>query len=571
MPALFAPQLPYESSGANPRPRGLVVGCCALLGLTALEVLTFSVGGAFAVVAAHLWYAIGALSFVYLCWRYLTSVANDLRSGAFWGLLPLVAAIPVCFFQIDSYAFLNTESLSELHSTYGELQKPSRAYTSVFWASYPSRSLVLNLIPTAFSGISPWAYRVGFSYPIFFGVLFLFAAIRRYHLKERGASAIAGLVSAGIFAYPMFCQISRSFEMAISSVSFGLWAVSALLFFASEPCAITAIVAAWSIGLLSASFTSGLGLVALLWVLLAIWAARALIRRDKAVATLVLTTLLNCVVVGVSLYLIRPKTLRNKDIPFGQMLHNFAEALGYTFSWSHSIFAPAVFFVPTLIAFIFALSLRGGVLPLILNLWCFPVIWAATNLHGKIGPQLPFALYRSLIIIPIVLYILGRLVFWILARLERFTWYARALPLALAVALLLQLRITFNYHGLFKPIRSPEGREVVAMELIKFINQSGLSPTSDAWIANRTDERTLENFLPCLQYFLINWSRIDRSQPLPLAESAAVKSPGIIVTTPDNPIATQQFPGYHAAVSTIPAALGPNRQILLTAIVLQPE
>jgi hypothetical protein len=563
------PNLPYETSGSCARPKGLVVGCITLAALTALEILTFSVGGFFAVLTSYLWFAIGAFSFAYMCWSYLVALTSDLRRGSIWGLLPLAAALPVCFFNIDSFTFLNTESLSELHSTFGDLQKPDHAYTSVFWASYPSRSLVLNLIPTALVGVTPWAYRAGFSYPIFFGSLFLFAAIRRYHIRERGASAVAALVSSGIFAYPMFCQISRTFEMAISSVSFGMWAISALLLFAAQPSATSAIVAAWSIGLLSASFTSGLGLVALLWALLGIWGARAFIRRDRSVATLVFATLINCVVVGVSLYLIRPKTLRIKQIPVSEMVHNFSEALGYTFSLSQSVFGPAILVIPTALAFVFAVSLRSGALPLILSLWCFPVIWSATNLHGKIGPQLPFALYRSLIIIPVLLYVIGRLVLWILARLERFTWAARALPLVLAVALFMPLRNTYNAQGIFKPARPPEGREVVTLELVNFITQNGLSPFSDAWIANRTDEKSIENFLPCLQYFFLNWTRIDRSTPLPQAPND--KRTGVIITMQDDPLATQPFPGYQVTVQTIPARLNPSKQVVLTAVVLRRE
>ena len=567
---LHLPVLPYETKEGSTSPKGLVAGCALFVTLTILEVLAFTVGVPFSSTAAYIWFAIGTFSFVYLCWRYISALISDLRHGAIWGLLPLAAAIPMCFFFTDSFAFLNTESLSELHDTYEQLQQPDRAYTAVFWFSYPSRSLILNLVPTALFGITPWSYRVGFSYPILFGALFLFTGIRRFHLNQRGASAVAGLVAAGLFTYPMFCQISRSFEMAISSTGFGLWAIAALFLFATEPTIITAVIAAWTIGLLSASFTSGLALVALLWVLLGLWAARAYVRRDRAVAALVSVMLLNCVVVGTALYLIRPRTLRAKQIPFSDMLNNFYEALHYTLSFSQPVFTATALVIPTVLAIVFAVSLRGGWLPLLLTGWCFPVIWSATNLHGKIGPQLPFALYRSLIIIPVALYVIGRMLLWVISRLERLPWVARTLPVLLAIGLYFPLMATYRTQPIFIAPRPPEGREVIAYEILQAIERAGLSPWADAWIADRTDEKAIENFLPCFQYFLLGWNRVERGQTLP-PETAEPKKPGVIVTMLGDPLTSRSFPGYRSEVTSLPMSLSRASQTTLSVVVLRPE
>jgi hypothetical protein len=562
--------LPYESDPERSRLKGLATGCSLLVGLSALEILAFTLGAPFSSLAAYLWFAIGAFSFLYLCWSYLSAVGSDLRRGAIWGLIPLAAAVPLCFFFVDSYAFLNTESLSELHDTYAQLQKSDRAYTAVFWSSYPSRSLVLNLLPTALFGISPWSYRVGFSYPIFFGALFLFAAIRRYHLRQPGAAAVASFVATGVFTYPMFCQISRTFEMAISSVSYGMWAIAGLFLFAAQPSVLTAIVAAWTIGLLSASFTSGLALVALLWLLLGIWAFRAFRRGDRAVAALVSSTLLNCVVVGVALYLVRPRTLRAKQIPMGEMLSNFYQALEYTVSLSQPVFTSTALIIPTFLALLFAVSLRGGWLPLALVGWCFPVIWSATNLHGKIGPQLPFALYRSLIIIPVVLYVMARMLLWGVSHLHRFPWLTKCILVACTVSLYFPLMTSYRRHDVFVAPRPLEGREVITHEILKIAERTGLSPLADAWIADRTDEKRMDHFLPCFQYFLLGWQRIDRGQLLPIASNSAPK-PGIIVTMEDDALAAQTFPGYRKEIVSI-STLSPRRtQLNLSVIILQPE
>jgi hypothetical protein len=562
--------LPYESGSETPKPKGLAIGCTLLAALTVLEILAFSIGTPFSTIGAYLWFAIGAFSFGYLCWSYLSALLSDLRHGAVWGFIPLIAAVPMCFFFIDSYAFLNTESLSELHDTYAQLQRPDRAYTAVFWSSYPSRSLILNLIPTAIFGISPWSYRAGFSYPILFGALFLFAGIRRYHWKQAGASAVACLVATAIFTYPMFCQISRTFEMAISSVSYGLWAIAAVFLFAAQPTIFSALVAAWTIGLLSASFTSGLALVALLWLLLGMWAIRAFWRRDLAIAGLVSAVLVNCVVVGTALYLVRPRTLRAKQIPFAEMLTNFYDALWYTISFSQPVFTAAALVIPTFLAILFALSLRGGLIPLILTAWCFPVIWSATNLHGKIGPQLPFALYRSLIIIPVVLYVMARMLLWGLPHLQSLPWLRRGVLVALTASLYFPIMTTYRSHHVFVAPRPLEGREVITHEILKVAERANISPYADAWIADRTDEKLVDHFLPCFQYFLLNWQRINRGQPLP-TEAAQTKQPGIIVAMAEDSITTQEFPGYQKELVTISTTTHRGTQMNLSAIVLRPQ
>jgi hypothetical protein len=428
----------------------------------------------------------------------------------------------------------------------------------------------LNLVPTAFAGVSPWSYRAGFSYPILLGALFLFTGIRRFHLRERGASAVAGITTAAVFSYPMFCQIARSFEMAISSAGFGMWAIGVLLLFAAEPTVITAIVAAWTIGLLSASFTSGLALVALIILLLALWAIRAFVRRDRTIAWLVSAVLVHCVVFFIALYLVRPRALRSKEIPFAGMWANFTDALGYSFSLSQAVFTPTALVIPTFLAMAFALSLRGGLVPLILTTWCFPVIWSATNLHGKIGPQLPFALYRALIIVPVLTYVIGRLLLWCFSRMKRVSWAVSALSIALAAGLYFPMKQTYQSRSILVPPRPAEGREVITLELLSFIQKTGLTPLSEAWIANRTDEKSVESFLPCFQYLLLNWKRIDRGQPLP-TENSQYKATGIIVTMPGDPLTQQSFPGYKTEVSTLPLTLSRHSSLALAVIVLRPE
>ena len=573
---LAAPALPYERACKPCDPAYAGAVCTLLLGFSVLEVLAFTLGGVLSVAAAYLWIALGLFSFGYLCWSYGATLFDDLKRGSLWGLLPLAVGIPLCFFNLDSFAMLNTESLSELQHALEEVQKPDLGYSGVFWVSYPSRSLLLNLIPTFFTGLSPWAYRVGFSFPILFGALFFFTGLRCYHRDNRFSSAVAALISTALFAYPTFCTIARTFEMAISSLSFGLWAIGALLIFASRPSAAKAVITAWTIGLLSASFTSGMALVALLWLMLAVWLVRAILRSESAVGKLVFGVLFNCIVVGISLRLVTSNALRSRQIPISDMLHNFQQALSMTVSIPNIVFTPEALVIPTIIAALFALSLQGGLLPALLTVWCLPVVWSSINFHGKIAPELPFALYRALIIIPAILLVMGRFLFWLTNLFPRRTTLIRLAFIIMALGICYSVKDTYRRELILTKDRAPLGREVIAEQVLKFIPTVGLSPYSSAWIVNRIDDKKIESFLPCLQYFLPTWKRIQASQPLPTTTSGP-REPGIIVALSSDPISAQSFPGYSKQLHSLSATLDPfntkdpfNTRDL-TFIVLNPE
>ena len=565
---LARPLLPFEQGGGAPAFVRLKESVILLIAVALLEVLAFTVGGIAAIVACYLWIALSVFCFVYLCREYLIAVAEDARHGAFWGLLPLAAAIPLCFFQLGSYGMLNTESLSELQYALEEFQKPDLGYTGVFWVSYPGRSLLINLIPTFFLGCTPVAYRLGFAFPVLFGALFFFAGSRRYHSKHRFSSAVSGLMATAMFAYPTFCTISRSFEMAVSSLSFGLWAIGAVMLFAARPTSVGGVVAAWAVALLAASFTSGMALVALLVMLLALWAVRAWARGEKALCALLVAVLINCVVIILALKFVTTNTIKPRLITFSEMMFNFQQALDMTFSISKTIFTPKEFVIPTIIAIVFALTLRAGPLPVLLVAWCLPVIWASINMRGKISPELPFALYRALIIIPALVLMMGRLIFWLTSRTKPRAIVARSMLILLAVGVGYSVRETYRTQPIFAPGRPAMGREVVAEKVISLVQQSGLTPYTSGWLMDRANEPRVESFLPCAQYFLPNWQRLQAKDPMPTA--AQPRQPGIIVASVGDPIATQEFPGYTKEVRTEPLTLNLNFKLDFLFIILRP-
>ena len=146
----------------------------------------------------------------------------------------------------------------------------------------------------------------------------------------------------------------------------------------------------------------------------------------------------------------------------------------------------------------------------------------------------------------------------------------------MALGICYSVKDTYRRELILTKDRAPLGREVIAEQVLKFIPTVGLSPYSSAWIVNRIDDKKIESFLPCLQYFLPTWKRIQASQPLPTTTSGP-REPGIIVALSSDPISAQSFPGYSKQLHSLSATLDPfntkdpfNTRDL-TFIVLNPE
>src|SRR5512143_428205 len=284
--------LPYEIEGRFPSRRSARIAAVVLGALALIEPAAFLWKDGLAVVVSRVWVLHGILSFSYLLWIVWATVLRDVRRGRFWFLLPFALAVPLCLWNIRGFGALNTESLGELQHGLECLRQPGWGYANVFWGAYPSRMFLVNLVPTLPSGASPEAYRLGFGLPVLAGVLFFWAGLRRYCGDGAFAAPISALCSAEMMTFPMVVGITRTFETAVSSFAIGLWACGALMVCATRPSLPAALTAAWTGGLLSASFTPGLALAGLLSVALGLWLVRALRMGQRELALMVGATTL---------------------------------------------------------------------------------------------------------------------------------------------------------------------------------------------------------------------------------------------------------------------------------------
>ena len=542
-----------------------------LIGLAVLEVLSFSIGGIFSILGGYTWGLLGLFTFSYLAYGYLVSLASDAKKLSFWGLVPLIAGIPLIFWNIRGYAFLNTESLSELQHALEQLRRPDLGYTQMFWFSYPSRSLLIALIPTLFGGASPEAYRLGFSLPMFLGVLFLYTGIRRYHNSHPLSATIAALSSSAIFAFPMLVQFVRTFEMATSSTSFGLWAVAAVLLFAARPSFVTALSCGWCLGLVPASFTSGLALAALLWATLSIWAVYALIQRNSRLALMLASIVSYGLVIGIAFYLQHPRLLQSQTIKLSQMLAHFYDGMKIMVSFAEPSFIPRMLVIPVVWAVIWAVLLRGGVLLMIAAAWCFPVIWSAVNMQGKIAPQLPFCLYRALIVIPILVIISAELLYSITARAKRplIKLGGGLVCLAITLGLAWTSIDLYRQQLVLVPMRQALGRESVMERLVYIVKLEGLTQSTNGVLVNRLEDNIVENFLGCAQYLLHGWQRVNETEPLSTLDSSN-RRPIVIVTNEGNPILFENMGAFRQSLHRVSIARHERPDTTVIIVVLHP-
>jgi len=213
--------------------------------------------------------------------------------------------------------------------------------------------------------------------------------------------------------------------------------------------------------------------------------------------------------------------------------------------WYAQVFTPAILVLPLLAAIGFALSGRGGLLPLIGVVWCIPVIWACVNMHGKIAPQLPFVLYRAIVMVPVLAF-----VFAIMSlRLSSgggttVRWLGRAISLAVAGGLAWSALVAYRYYKVFEPVRPPEAAEVVIRRLLQRLPEVGLGPGSEAVILERTGDYKFQRIPALSWYFLSGWVRPERPEAPPWIYDQRPRRPGIIFVRPDNPLVNESPPGY---------------------------
>ena len=562
--------LPYEESQHVPSKRAARTTISILAALSVLEVLAFVGGSVFSTIAVYCWILLGLVSFGFLVQRYVGCLLHDAKQLSLWGLVPLLASVIACFAYIKGYGFLNTESLSELQHSLEQLQRSDLGYTQMFWVSYPSRSLLLSLLPSTWMGITPEAYRVGFSFPLMLGAVFFYSGLRLSHERHPLSAAISGLVAASIFAFPMLVEFTRTFEMATSSTSYGLWAIAALLLFVSRPSSVSALTCAWAIGLLGASFTSGLALVALLLFALTAWLIRTLIQRDYALAGMIASVLLYSSVVTIALYLQQPRMLRSQPITFAEMWGKFIDGLTIVTSFGKTAFFPFLLVIPLIMSAVFALALRAGLIPFVAVAWCFPVVWSAVNMQGKIAPLLPFCLYRALVIIPVISYVFALFLFWLTARCGRATIVWRlALPVC-AVAIVVTSNETYRRHRALEPNRPAWGRESVVEEVTKLLPEYNLQPGTRGILVNRIDDPSIETFLPCAQYLMYGWRRVPIQEQIPPSDAQGPQ-PIIIVTTKDNQALSQEVPGLTKSIRSISVTRHERPPLELAVAIFLPE
>lgn len=568
------PSLPYETSG-DPVPRGQALVTALVLGfLSLLEVAAHLLRGAAGVAACRLWSLHGCLIAAWLLWVFVSVTWEDVRRGRLWVLLPVVLAVPLCFFNLRGFGALNSESLSELQHGFERLRQPDWGYTDIFWQVYPSRSFLPNIVPTLVAGISPAAYRLGFSIPVFLGLLFFYSGLRRYFETYRFAGALAGLVTASVVTYPAVCSVTRTFEMAVSSFAFGLWAVGALLLCVHRPRVLSVLAAAWTAGFLSATFTPALALAVLIWICVVLWLLRCAARKEWNVAAMVAGLLLYVTTVDSGMYVIRENALRGKDADFPAMVINFKNALAMVVSLDQSsfgnVFTPAILVFPTLVTVGYALSCRGGLLPLMGVLWCFPAIWACVNLHGKVSPELPFVLYRVIVIVPVLAYCMFRLGLSLTGtQLEaRAVWRWRGMFMAAAIGVVLTALVEFRMFRVFEPVREPLQAEAVIQHVFKHLPEMGLTPFSNAVLVDRT--RTYERIGPLSWYFLPGWTRAAPDQPL-FCKDPKDGRPGIVFVLPGDPLITETPERYDVKAEILSVPVAANRSTDVVRLLYVPN
>jgi hypothetical protein len=166
-------------------------------------------------------------------------------------------------------------------------------------------------------------------------------------------------------------------------------------------------------------------------------------------------------------------------------------------------------------------------------------------MHGKVAPQLPFVLYRAIVMVPVLAFVFA-MVSLCLASSSRTTmrWLARTIFMAVAVGLVWSALVAYRYCKVFEPVRPPEAAELVILRLMRQLPEVGLGPGSEVVLLEKTGDYKFQRIPALSQYFLSAWIRPERPEASLWIENQRLRRPGVVFVRPDDSLANETPSGY---------------------------
>jgi hypothetical protein len=389
-------------SRAKPVSHWLVLGLIVLLCL--LEIGASFTHGLLPVVASRAWALTGVAYFAATAVLIAGSLLRDLRSGTFLFAILLIGVALMVFYRLGDLHHLqiNYESSKQVASflTFN-IHRPDWGYTGHAFVGYPARQFIIVAIPSLLFGNEVFWLQFGYAMLFYSGVVCFYLGVRHYFSLKQHRELWALLTVLSCFTFPYLMHYLYDLEQILLPISLVMHALGWFLLSQERLTATRVLILAWISGLLGTSYTPTLAAWMLfqgVFLLLLVQAAREKRRRNVVLWASVWGYTL---IFGLCSFLTRID-VRLQSKP-GHSTESVLAALKVFFLGRPQEYMPPVLAVLVAVFLLLALAGRLGVIKWITAMWVLVVIYFSATSSGYAQYDPVFTLYRSILLIPIMM------------------------------------------------------------------------------------------------------------------------------------------------------------------------
>jgi hypothetical protein len=509
-------------------PHWIVLSLVVILCL--LEIGAYRTRGVLPVIASRVWALMGVAYFATTATLIVGSLLGDLRKRKWYFALLLIGLAIMVFYRLgDMYHLqINYESSKQLASflTFN-IHRPDWGYTGHAFVGYPARQFIIVAIPSLLFGNEVFWLQFGYAMLFYSGVLCFFLGVRHHFSTKQYGELWAVVTVLSCFTFPYLVEYLYNMEQILLPISLVMHALGWLLLVLEKLTAPRAVVLAWIAGLLGTSYTPTLAAWLLFQGFFLLLVIQALRKKCWPEVVLWFSVGAYTLVFGLCSFLTRI------DVRLGSKPGHFTEsllkALKVFFLGHPQEYMPAVLALLVAVFFLLALTWRLGFIKWIIAMWLLAVVYFSANSSGYAPYDPVFTLYRSILLIPIMM-----LACWdsYLDLLKKFAVWKRIESIVAITLCVAAVAVTIHVYVQREKRYAPYGKEFLISFLLNKAEAAGIRRQPATFIS-MTNHVTYHPIQGYGEYFFPLWHMVIR--PVDNLNSVRPKEsePVVVITDPD--------------------------------------
>lgn len=386
-----------------------------LLGISLLEILAYTQGGLFSVIASRVWLFTGILCFaVFLC-SVVMQIVSDMKEKKFFVSIGYLLLIAFLFYFIGNvgYSDINADAAQQVAAGLNSFKASDWNYTGIAFLGYANRQYIIAALPALIFGRNIFTLHLGFASLFLIGLTMMFLEFRNW-LKLRNLSENLALFPVyAIVAFRFISEYYMNFEQAITPVCLTMMGIALFMKLYRLPNLFTAISLSWVGCFFCDSYTPILASLGLLGIFLLLYIVK-IVKDNKELITqekgnfkklpllkVLFGIELNMILFFVATILVK-RSDRISETRANVSLISFAlESWSEFFSDKNAIFL-GVFSGIVILYLFLSLFYKLKLYDIVISCWVLGVILFSNYMVGYTTYEKSWILQRNMIIIPVL-------------------------------------------------------------------------------------------------------------------------------------------------------------------------